>query len=294
MKSPLPAPPLEDPNAFPRPGSSLHYVLLIAPHAHRIPLKLWMRWWHETAAIPLTVNDPGVAETKLRWWQQSLLDASHGQVQHPLLKSLLAPGAMTSPGQLPEWSIWKSQLEGLITLIHQTRWLDDASLQRHALVTTGAAFEGAACILGATSEPARSAARQLGVGVRMAHQLARLGQDARAGWVNVAIDVLQQHQVRAHQLSKPDASHVPDGLPGLMAHLQSQASRALHDGLSHCGQLPPQEARALKPLSALAHIHLQQLGALADQGDRVLHERIVLTPLRKWWISQKVRWGVLA
>jgi len=39
---------------------------------------------------------------------------------------------------------------------------------------------------------------------------------------------------------------------------------------------------------------LQQLGALADQGDRVLHERIVLTPLRKWWISQKVRWGVLA
>ena len=294
MNSPLPAPSLDDPSAFPRLGSSLHYVLLITPQDKRLPLNLWMRWWHETAAIPLSISDPGVAETKLRWWQQALLEAGRGQVQHPLLKALLAQGVVPTPGQLPAWPIWMSQLDGLITLIHQTRWLDDASLQRHALVTTGAAFEGAACVLGAASEAARSAARQLGVGVRMAHQLARLGQDARSGWVNVAIDVLQQHQVRAHQLSKPDAANVPEGFPALIAHLTQQASRALNDGLQQCRRLPQAEARALKPLRALAHIHLQQLEAIAAQGDRVLHERIVLTPLRKWWLSQKVRWGLVA
>lgn len=234
-----------------------------------------------------------MAETKLRWWQQAVHEAAQGRMQHPLLKALLADGAVAAPGALPEWPIWQSQLDGLITLIHQTRWLDEASLQRHAQMTTGAACEGAACILGARSEAARSAARQIGLGVRMAHQLARLGQDARAGWVNVAIDVLQQHQVRAHQLSKPDAAHVPEGWSSLLAHLQLQASRALQEGLLQCARLPQTEARALKPLVALAHIHLRQIEAIASQGDKVLHERIVLTPLRKWWISQRVRWGLL-
>jgi phytoene synthase len=293
MNSAISSPPLKDADVFPRYGSSLHYVLSITPNAQRSSLKLWMRWWHETATVPLSVSDPGVAETKLRWWQQALHEATHGRIQHPLLKALLADGAMPAPGRLPDWPIWHSQLDGLITLIHQTRWLDEASLQRHASMTTGAACEGAACILGAHSEAALRAARQIGLGLRLAHQLARLGQDARAGWVNVAIDVLQQHQVRAHQLSKPDAAQRPEGWSSLMAHLQLQASRALREGLLQRQHLPQAEARALKPLAALAHVYLQQIEAVASQGDRVLHERIVLTPLRKWWISQRVRWGLL-
>jgi phytoene synthase len=35
------------------------------------------------------------------------------------------------------------------------------------------------------------------------------------------------------------------------------------------------------------------MAAIEAGGGRVLHERIVLTPLRKWWISQRVRWGWL-
>ncbi|MGC4060552.1 MAG: squalene/phytoene synthase family protein [Aquabacterium sp.] len=294
MNSAISSPPLKDADVFPRYGSSLHYVLSITPNAQRSSLKLWLQWWHETACVPLNVNDPGVAETKLRWWQQAVHDAAHGRTQHPLLKALLADGAIAAPGRLPDWPIWQSQLDGLITLIHQTRWLDEASLQRHASMTTGAACEGASCILGAPSDAARCAARQIGLGVRLAHQLARLGQDARAGWVNVAIDVLQQHQVRAHQLSKPAAAQVPEGWSGLVAHLHAQASGALQEGLAQRRHLPRDEAQALKPLVALAHVHLQQIDAVISQGDRILHERIVLTPLRKWWISQRVRWGLLA
>jgi len=293
MNPAIPSPSLSDAETYPRYGSSLHYVLSITPADHRLPLQLWMRWWHETASVPLNVSDPGVAETKLRWWQQAVHDASQGRAQHPLLKALLTQGAIAAPGALPDWSLWQSQLDSMITLIHQTRWLDEASLKRHAEMTTGAACEGAAAILGVSSDAGKSAARQIGLGVRLAHQLARLGQDARAGWVNVAIDVLQAHQVRAHQLSKPDAAHVPDGWPSLIAHLQLQASRALQEGLLRSARLPRTEARALKPLKALAHIHLQQIEAIAGQGDRVLHERIVLTPLRKWWISQRVSWGLL-
>lgn len=280
-------------DVFPRPGSSLYYALTTAPASRRLALRLWVQWWHETAQIPFKIQDPGVAETKLRWWLQEIGDAAQAQAHHPLVKGLTDPAHLAPPVQAPEWSIWTSQIEGLINLINQTRWLDDASLQRHMRQTTGAAAEGAACLLGATSEAARTAAHQLGWGLRQAHQLARLGQDARAGWIQVAIDVLQAHDVRAHQLSKPDAAQVPPGWPKLLTHLHGQAAAHIHQGLAACRNLPATEQVALKPLVVLSHIHLHLIDQVAARGDRVLHERIVLTPLRKWWITQRVRWGLL-
>ena len=56
---------------------------------------------------------------------------------------------------------------------------------------------------------------------------------------------------------------------------------------------PAAEVEALLPLRVLAHIHLTQLQEIAGKGDRILHERVLLTPLRKWWIGQRVRWGWL-
>lgn len=286
-------PPSPSSETFPRAGTSLYYALAATPAPQREALHLWLQWWHETAQIPLRVSDPGVAETKLRWWQQTLRDASQGPSHHPILKALLKPGTVIQPGQLPPWPCWQSQLDGLIALINQNRWLDEISLQRHAQLTTGAACEGAACLLGAHEEASLAVARQFGWGLRLAHQLGRLGQDARSGWVNVAIDVLQTHDVRAHQLSKPDAAQPPEGWSALLAHLHHQASSKLMAALCDCQALPAHQAKALRPLAVLAHIHLAQIAAVARQGDRVLHERIVLTPLRKWWISQQVRWGWL-
>lgn len=291
--SPAPSAPHAADTAFPRPGSSLYYALAAVPAAQRAAMRLWLNWWHDTAQIPLKVHDQGVAETKLRWWQQELRDAAKGQPHHPTLAALLAPGTVPASARLPDWPLWTRQIDGLLTLIHQTRWLDEASLLRHMDQTTGAACASAACLLGARSEAALKAAQQLGVGLRMAHRLARLGQDARAGWIQVPIDVLQAHEVRAHQLSKPDAAQMPAGWPELLAQLHQQAREQISQGLAACAALPGDEAKALTPLRVLAHIHLQLIDQIADRGDRVLHERIVQTPLRKWWTARKVRWGLL-
>lgn len=280
-------------DVYPRPGSSLYYALACVPAPRRPTLLLWLQWWHETAQIPFKIHDPGVAETKLRWWLQEVRDTAQGQPHHPVVKGLLATDAVSSPATLPDWPLWTSQLEGLLSLVHQTRWLDDVSWQRHAQQTTGAACEGAACLLGASSDGARQCARQLGWGLRQAHQLARLGQDARAGWVQVGIDVLQAHDVKAHQLSKPVAAQVPPGWPALLTHLHQQAAGSLRKALDGCQTLPAQEARALLPLRVLAHLHLRLIDEIAQQNDRVLHERIVLTPMRKWWVARQVRWGLL-
>ena len=260
--------------------------------SHRPALTCWLNWWHETARIPLDVQDPGVAETKLRWWQQELQTTQQGQPHHPLMRErtnlTLPPGA--SWPALPEW---QAQVEGLIQLVHQNRWMDEAHFVHHAGQTTGLACEGAARLLGCASASACEAARLLGTGLRLSHRLARLGQDARAGWVLVGIDLLQTHDVKAHQLVKPVPGQTPPGWTPLLADLAQRARQPLQEALGQINALPRAQTRALRPLVLLAHLALAQIEAVAEAGDTVLHERLLLTPWRKAWIAQRVAWGWL-
>jgi phytoene synthase len=278
-------------NAF-QPGSSLYYAVQSAPAALRPALLAWGAWWHEVSAIPLTVHDQGVAQTKLAWWQQEVRNSFEGKPQHPLTRRLFEVAA-PAPGQRPPQALWQEQIEGLQTLVQQTRWLDEPTLLRHGQATTGAACEGAAHLLGARSPEALAAARALGTGLRQAHHLARLGQDARLGWLHVPVNILQQHDVKAHELLRPTPDQPPPQWPALLAHLHAQARGSLQLALNAMAALPAQERRALQPLRVLAALHLALIDEIATRGASVLHERIILTPLRKWWISTRVRWGLM-
>lgn len=276
------------PNAF-QPGSSLYYALHAVPATLRPSLIAWGQWWHEVSAIPLAVHDPGVAQTKLHWWQQEVRQSFDGKPQHPLTRRMF--DAVPAPGQRPPQALWQEQLEGLQVLVQQTRWLDEPTLLRHAQATTGAACEGAACLLGASSPAALAAARALGVGLRQAHHLARLGQDARLGWLHVPVNVLQQHDVKAHELLRPVVGQAPPSWSTLLAHLHAQARTSLLSALAAMAPLPVGERKALQALRVLAALQLALIDEIASRGPSVLHERIILTPLRKWWISTRVRWG---
>lgn len=278
--------------AFPRPGSSLAHAMRLSPHQHAPALLCWLNWWHETARIPLDVQDPGVAETKLRWWASELQSTEQGRPNHPLMRERV--GLRLPEGAAwPETSVWLAQIEGLTQLVHQNRWMDEAHVVRHAHQTTGQACEGAARLLGAQSDAARKAAALLGTGLRLSHRLARLGQDARAGWVMVGIDLLQAHDVKAHQLVKPVPDQAPPGWPLLLVDLAQRARQPLQEALEQVRRLPRQEAKALRPLVLLAHLALAQVEVVAGADDAVLHQRLLPTPWRKAWIAQRVAWGWL-
>lgn len=284
-------PPSSSPT-FPRPGSSLAHAVRLVPLAHRPALTCWLTWWHETARIPLDVQDPGVAETKLRWWLHELQAADQGQANHPLMRQrmdLPLPAGATWPPA----ATWQTQIEGLMQLVHQNRWMDESQVVRHAQQTTGLACQGAIALLGVDSDEARQAALQLGTGLRLAHRLARLGQDARAGWVMVGIDLLQTHDVKAHQLVKPVPGQTPPGWAPLLTDLAQRAREPLLASLAEIRRLPRAQARSLRPLVLLGHLALAQVEVVASAGDSVLHQRILPTPWRKAWIAQRVAWGWL-
>lgn len=272
----------------PRSGTSLYYAIHAAPLAQQPQLSAWVRWWHEVSAIPLSVSDPAVAQSKLGWWAQEVQQGFEGRAQHSLTQALLAQDHSHAPPQ----ALWLEQIAGLQDLVQQNRWMDEATLRRHALATTGAACEGAAYILGVTSEQALMVSRSLGWGLRQAHMLARLGQDARNGWLHVPISILQAHDVKAHELLRPIDQQPPQHWPALLAHLHQQARQTLSQGIQAMSELPAPQRQALRPLRVLATLNTMLIDEIARSGSLVLRERIVLTPLRKWWGATRVQYGL--
>ena len=276
----------------PRPGSILHLALLSADALHRPGLAAWAAWWHEVSQIPYTVSDPSVADRKLGWWQQAVADGFAQPPQHPLLRALLMPQGRLDAHGVPPMPLWLEQLKGLQALTQQTRWMDEATLVAHMNATTGAACQGAAWMLGATSADAGALARQLGVGLRRAHILARLGQDAQHGWLHIPIDVLQRHGVRAHELLRPLAPLPGPDIQALLAAWAAQARQEIDAALAGMRAAPLlAERRALKPLAVLAKLHTALLEDLAQAGYPVLRQRMMLGPWRKWRATQAARWG---
>ncbi len=279
--------PDSSPLLLPRPGSSLSLALMAAG-ANRTRLAHWWAWWHDISAIAYSVTDPGVADKKLAWWAQAVSRGFQAPPQHPLLVPLL--GTPEDRADAPPLRLWLTQLEGQQQLTQQTRWLDDATLLRHIRATTSAACEGAAWLSGARNDDTLAIAADLGVGLRRAHILFRLGQDARQGWLHIPIDVLQAHDVRAHELLKPPADAPTGNTLALLDAWQGMARQELTQALECVNRLTNSEQVALRPLIVLTRLNLALLDDLRQARYPIFKQRTLLGPWRKLWIAQMARW----
>lgn len=273
---------------FPRPGSSLALAIATAG-PQQVALQAWANWWHEVSRIPYAVSDASIGERKLAWWGQAVANGFTQAPQHPLLQALMGQSSPKELADVPPMGLWASQIQGLETLLQQTRWLDTAGLEQHMRQTTGAACAGAAWVLGARSDAAQQATQALGVALRRAHILTRLGQDAHAGWLHIPVDVLQQHDVRAHEWLRPAPDAPTPAMRQLMSSWQADVVAKLTAALSAMQALGATERQALRPLRVLARLNLILMQDLAEQGYPVVRQRISVGPWRKTWATWRTR-----
>jgi phytoene synthase len=273
---------------FPRPGSSLA-LAIAAAGPKRAALQAWAAWWHEVSRIPYSVSDASVGERKLAWWAQAVSNGFSQAPQHPLLQALMGASTSAELADVPPMPLWASQIQGLETLLQQTRWLDTAALDQHMNQTTAAACAGAAWVLGGRSDAAQDAAIALGLGLRRAHILARLGQDAHAGWLHIPVDVLQQHDVRAHEFLRPGPDAPTPAMLSLMSAWQADVVNRLNAAMAQLATLPSPERQALRPLRILTRLTLLLMQDLAEQNYPVVRQRISVGPWRKIWATWLTR-----
>jgi phytoene synthase len=260
-------------------GSSFYYAFLFLPPERRAAITAFYAFCREVDDVVDEVSDPGVAATKLAWWQSQVQQAFAGQPQHPVMQALM-PLTRTFGIQAEHLH---SVIEGCQMDLQQTRYLDWPGLQRYCHLVAGVVGEVSARIFGQTDATTTAYAHTLGLAFQMTNIIRDVGEDAMRGRIYLPIDELQRFEVKAQDLLQRQYS------ARFSALMKFQAGRAhaLYD--QALALLPAVDQRNQKPGLMMASIYRTLLREIEASNFQVLHQRIALTPLRKLWLAWKMQ-----
>ena len=260
-------------------GSSFYYAFLFLPAPRRAAITAFYAFCREVDDVVDETTDPGVAATKLAWWQTEVNRAFAGQPSHPVMRALMP---LASDHQIEAHHL-QSVIEGCQMDLAQTRYLDYPALQRYCHLVAGVVGEVAAHIFGQSQDQTTAYAHKLGQALQLTNILRDVGEDALRGRIYLPVNELQRFDVKAHEILKRTYSE------RFLALMRFQAERAhtLYD--EALALLPAADRRAQKPGLMMASIYRALLREIERENFQVLHQRISLTPLRKFWLAWKVQ-----
>ena len=260
-------------------GSSFYYAFLFLPPERRAAITAFYAFCREVDDVVDEVSDPGVAATKLAWWQKEVQQAFSGQPNHPVMQAL-APH--TGPFGIQATHL-QSVIEGCQMDLQQSRYLDWPGLQRYCHLVAGVVGEVAARIFGQTDDVTTAYAHKLGLAFQMTNIIRDVGEDAMRGRIYLPIDELQRFEVKAQELLQRQYSERFTA----MMKFQAERAHALYD--EALALLPAADRRSQKPGLMMASIYRTLLREIEASNFQVLHQRIALTPLRKLWLAWKMQ-----
>lgn len=260
-------------------GSSFYYAFLFLPKPRRAAITAFYAFCREIDDVVDEIEDPGVAATKLAWWDKEVAQAYAGQPSHPVMRALMPLSA--------DYGIEQAQLRSVIQGcrmdLEQTRYLDYANLQRYCHLVAGVVGEVSARIFGQTQAATTDYAHKLGLAFQLTNIIRDVGEDALRGRIYLPVSELQQFDVKASDILNRKYS---DRFTALMQFQAERAHRLYDEALT---LLPAADRRAQKPGLMMASIYRTLLREIERDGFTVLHQRIALTPLRKFWLAWRVQ-----
>jgi phytoene synthase len=260
-------------------GSSFYYAFLFLPKPRRAAITAFYAFCREVDDVVDEVTDPGVARTKLAWWRTEVAKSFQGKPEHPVMRALMP--------WVGEFGIEEQQLhaviEGCEMDLQQTRYLDFPALQKYCHLVAGVVGEVAARIFGQTQPETTEYAHKLGLAFQLTNIIRDVGEDAMRGRIYLPVSELQQFDVKANEILERKYS---DRFVDLMKFQAGRARSYYADALA---KLPDEDRRAQKPGLMMANIYRTLLGEIERDGFQVLHQRVSLTPLRKFWLAWKVQ-----
>jgi phytoene synthase len=260
-------------------GSSFYYAFLFLPAPRRAAITAFYAFCREIDDVVDEMVDAGVAATKLAWWNSEVAQAFAGQPSHPVMRALMPHAADYGI----EARHLQAVIEGCRMDLEQTRYLDYPTLQRYCHLVAGVVGEVAARIFGQTDPATTQYAHTLGQALQLTNIIRDVGEDALRGRIYLPVSELQRFDVKAHEILKRGYSE------RFTALMQFQAQRAHGLYEQALSLLPAVDRRAQKPGLMMASIYRTLLREIEAENFQVLHQRIKLTPVRKFWLAWKVQ-----
>lgn len=260
-------------------GSSFYYAFLFLPKERRAAITAFYAFCREIDDVVDEVSDPGVAQTKLAWWQSEVTNSYAGNSSHPVMKALMPQAA----AYRIEARHLQAVIEGCQMDLAQNRYLDFTGLTQYCHLVAGIVGEVAARIFGQTEDATTAYAHKLGQAFQLTNIIRDVGEDARRDRIYLPLRELQQFDVKAQEILKRQYSE------RFTALMQFQTARALALYDEALAMLPQADRRSQKPGLMMASIYRALLREIAADGYQVLHQRVSLTPLRKFWLAWKTQ-----
>jgi len=260
-------------------GSSFYYAFLFLPAPRRAAITAFYAFCREVDDVVDEVSDPGVAATKLAWWQAEVAQAFAGHPHHPVMLALMPHTAA--------YGIEERQLQEIIRGcqmdLEQTRYLDFPGLARYCHLVAGVVGEVAARIFGQRDAGTTAYAHKLGLALQLTNVIRDVGEDALRGRIYLPVNELQQFDVKAHEVLNRLHS---ERFVALMRFQAERAHRCYDEALA---LLPDTDRRSQKPGLMMASIYRTLLQEIERDNFQVLDRRVSLTPVRKLWLAWKVQ-----
>ena len=260
-------------------GSSFYYAFLFLPTPKRAAITAFYAFCREVDDVVDDIQEPGVAAAKLAWWEAEVTQAFAGEPSHPVTRALLPLAADNGITQQHLLAI----VEGCRMDLNQTRYLDYPGLERYCHLVAGVVGEVAANIFGQQQVQTTAYAHALGQALQLTNIIRDVGEDAQRGRVYLPLNDLQSHGVTVQNILERQYS---DRFTALMRFQAARAHRLYAQALA---LLPDADRRTQKPGLMMASIYRALLIEIERADFQVLHQRISLTPLRKFWLAWKVQ-----
>jgi 15-cis-phytoene synthase len=263
-------------------GSSFYYSFLFLPPAQRDAIMALYAFCRAVDDVVDTVQDPGVAASKLAWWRAEIdrmyaADAT-APATHPICLALHAPAIA--------YGIKASDLQAVIAGmemdLQQHSYVDDEALSVYCWRVAGIVGQMSAKIFSKNEVSCDHYALHMGQALQRINIIRDVGEDALRGRVYLPIDLLAKHGIKlADVLARKPL--IVDGhtVPAMLAVLKDSAAQAKEHLRLALAALPSAQVRHQRSGLIMGRVYAALLAEIERSDFPVLQQRVSLTPLKK-------------
>jgi phytoene synthase len=217
-----------------------YLATLFAPAEAREALFALYAFDHEISRVRRMVNEPVAGLVRLQWWREALdTIAADRPPAHPVVLAVHA--------RWDRFARLRPRLEAAIQAREQELTgeppADLVALERRLAASSGEVTLAALDLLGVVAEPARAAARHLGLALGLVRLLQGLPGDLRRGQVPLPSTLLARHRIDPERVD-PSAA---EALRPAVAELMARAREHLRQARRHRQAIPRRALAALLP-----------------------------------------------
>jgi len=256
-------------------GSSFYYSFFFLPKNQRKAITALYAFCREVDDIVDSGIDENIARSKLQWWRDEVKRLFNKQPQHPVSSALLPH---TETMNLPE-EYFLEIIDGMEMDLEQTHYNSFEELSLYCYRVASVVGLLSAEIFGFKDRQTLKYAYNLGIAFQLTNIIRDVYEDSSRGRIYIPIEDIEQFGLtRDDILQKQDSEQFRE----LIAF---EAARAEHYYQKAYELLPPSDRYAQRCGLMMAAIYQSTLNEVTADGFAVLKHRIVLTPVRKFWLA---------